>query len=220
MSETESQPTSLVDSKSGATDTQKTTDDNFEPQLTAAEYAEKWRKAGQEAAKNRKKAAELAGVVEELKTRLQEFESVVQTKGDTESQLKREREMRERIEKEKKQLEAQFAFKAVSSEFERAAIQRGCVDPKALTTLAKNSGLFDELMIEDDFSVQGDSLKLAMERAEKEYQYLFSKRAPTFRDGVPNSSTQAINNAKPDFTKMKSAEEIIAWARANANKLS
>lgn len=213
-----SQPTQ-VEAKPGTTESQ-TSEETFEPKLSAAEYAEKWRRAGQEAAKYRKKAAELSSTLEEMKARLQEFEQTVQTKGDAEAQLKREREMRERLEREKKQLEAQFALKAVSSEFERAAIQRGCVDPRALTTLAKGTGLFDELMIEEDLSVHPDSLKLAMERAEKEFHYLFTKKAPAFRDGVPQSSTQTMNSAKPEFVKMKSSDEIIAWARANASKIT
>ena len=88
-----------------------------------------------------------------------------------------------------------------------------CVDPRALIKLASTDGLIEELMVDDDLTVAPESLKAAMEKAEKQYNYLFSKTAPKFRDGTPSTNTTEIK--KPDYAKFKSADEIIAWSRSN-----
>lgn len=220
VEDTQSQPTPVADSKPGTDESTNVNAESFEPQKSAEEYAKLWRQAGQEAKKTRQALAQVKKELEDEKRRVESVEAeTMKAKGDHESAWKKEKMMREAIETEYKSFKAKSAFQAVSSQFEREAMKRGCVDPKALTTLASAHGVLEDLMVDDDLSVSPDSLKTAIERAEKDWTYLFSKRAPQFRDGVPATSS-TVTNKQPEYSKMKSADEIIAWARANQNKLS
>lgn len=204
-----------VESKPGTTESENTTE-NFKPQLTAEEYAEKWRQSSAEAKKYRQNFSSLKSEVERMKQLLEEKESQeLKTKGEWEAVAKKEKMAREQAEAQYKQATAKWTFREVSSQLEREAIKKGCVDPRALIKLASTDGLIEDLMVDDDLTVAPESLKAAMEKAEKQYNYLFSKTAPKFRDGTPSTNTTEIK--KPDYTKFKSADEIIAWSRSNKN---
>lgn len=203
-----------VESKPGTTESETTTE--FKPQLTAEEYAEKWRQASAEAKKFRQSFSSLKGEMDGLKAKLEEKESQELTKkGEWESVAKKEKMAREAIETQYKKDQAKWTFIQVSSQLEKEAIKRGCVDPRALVKLASTDGLIEELMVDEDLTVAPDSLKTTIEKAEKQYNYLFSKQAPKFRDGTPSTNTTEIK--KPDYAKFKSADEIIAWSRSNKN---
>ena len=107
---------------------------------------------------------------------------------------------------------ANFAFKTVTSQFAAEAAKLGCAKPDDLLKLATADGLINDLDVsESDFSVQPDSLKAAVERAQKSYGYLFAKPTPAVRDGVPNQNKQKPVQ-KPDLSSMK-MEDLIKLAK-------
>jgi hypothetical protein len=112
---------------------------------------------------------------------------------------------------QRKKDRAAYAYQTVTSQFAAEAAKAGCTRVEDLIKLAAADGLISELQAsEDDFSVTQDSLKSALEKAQKQYSYLYARSTPGVRDGVPN--TKQSQAATKDLTG-KSVDELIAMAR-------
>ena len=105
---------------------------------------------------------------------------------------------------------AKFAFSTVSQQFSEEAAKLGCQNTRHLVKLAMGEGLLGELDTDDDFNVSQDSLKAAVEKAQKEFHYLFGKQVPSVNDltpGKPDTKAKGV-----DFSKM-SVKELEQYAK-------
>lgn len=142
--------------------------------------------------KKRKLAAQaLQAERDELAKRIQEIEN---------SKLDEQGKFKDLYEKTAKELQAardaeknaklSYAKKVITSQFSQAAIQAGCQNTEHLVKFASTLGILEELDVDNEsFEVSQDSLKAALEKAQKELPYLFTRTAPVVKDGVPSSRT-------------------------------
>jgi chromosome segregation ATPase len=116
----------------------------------------------------------------------------------------------------RKRDKAAFAYKTVTSQFAAEAAKAGCTRVDDLIKLASADGIISELEVsEEDFSVVPDSLKGALERAQKAYPYLYSRQTPAVRDGVPNGQKNT-SASKQDLSHMK-VEDLVKLAKTLPN---
>jgi hypothetical protein len=97
-----------------------------------------------------------------------------------------------------------FAMKTVKAQFSDAARAMGCEKPHLALKLAN---LADVSVSTDDFSVDADSIKAALEAVKDEAPELFRKNVPAPRDGTP--STSAIRGSG-SVTAESSLDELKA----------
>ena len=184
---------------------------------SADEYAQKLVEVSAENKKFRQKASKLA----EERDALQK-----QIEGLREQQLKEQGQYKQMYEEMKSKYDAQdsqlkkdraaFAYKTVTSQFAAEAAKAGCTKVDDLIKLATADGIISELEVsQEDYSVTPDSLKAGLERAQKQYSYLYGKPTPVVRDGVPTSNKKQSATG-PDLAKMK-VEELVALAKTLPN---
>jgi chromosome segregation ATPase len=123
----------------------------------------------------------------------------------TKSELEAERDARKR----EKQA---YAYKVVSSQLEAEAAKTGCLNPQAFVKVAKADGLINDLEVNDEFEVDPNSLKSTMEKAQKEYSFLFGKPTPSVRDGVPSGNQQIKPLQKSDLAN-QSMDKLLEMAK-------
>lgn len=76
-----------------------------------------------------------------------------------------------------------FASVQVTSQFEAEALKAGCTRTDALLKLVDINSLVES--VDENLRVDPGSLKVEIERCKKEYDFLFAKQAPGFRDTPP-----------------------------------
>ena len=79
-----------------------------------------------------------------------------------------------------------FAFKSVDQQVADAAREMGCTKPEMVKKLADLSSV----TVNDDFSVDRDALKLALEKVREDLPELFKKTPAAPRDGAPATKVQ------------------------------
>lgn len=169
--------------QSGQAGSQSATEDNLnlEANRSAEEYAARLKETAQEAKKYRQTNAELKAKLEQLeKERLE-------SQGKFQEIAQKEKERAEKLEKDLQQTRAMFAMRSVTSQIESEAARLGCVDTNALIKLLD----LNELEVDDEFKVDGQSLKAVLDRATKEKSYLFQKQATQPKDLPPTPGNAA-----------------------------
>lgn len=112
---------------------------------------------------------------------------------------------------------AKFAFKSVKEQTSRKAAEMGCIDPDLLLKAMDLDALKVDVVDEDTFSVDLETLTGQLEQVRKTKPYLFKQAGPQIKDGVPSKGE--FNKASvADFTKMSTAE-IIEYAKKNPDKI-
>lgn len=191
---------------------------DVEVNRSAEEYALKLKEVSAENKKFRTRFSSLESTIEELKSQLTTKEhQELEQKGKWEEAYKKLATEHDGFKKTVQKKEAEWTFKEVSNQLEREAAKQGCVDTRALIKLASADGILDDLVVNDDLTVSQDSLKASLERASKQYSYLFSKSAPKFKDGVPGVTD--ISAKKIDFNKM-SMKELMEFANKHKDQLA
>jgi membrane-associated HD superfamily phosphohydrolase len=110
---------------------------------------------------------------------------------------------------------AAYAFKTVTSQFAAEAAKSGCARVDDLIKLASADGIISDLEVsEEDYSVTPESLKSALEKAQKAYPYLYARSTPTVRDGVPTNKPAPAN--KTDLSNMK-VDDLVKLAKTLPN---
>lgn len=122
---------------------------------------------------------------------------------------------------EKKKVEDQFlnvignfAQKTVESALEAEAAKHGCVDV-GLLKKAVDLGEID--VNKEDFSVDQEGLKKAIQAAQAKHPYLFKKAGPQFADATPgnkNKPGEQFTAAKLKDLKGKQLQELLAMKLA------
>lgn len=105
------------------------------------------------------------------------------------------------LEEQYKQATQSFALKSVNAQVLDAARAMGCEKPEVVMKLADLSSV----TVNDDFSVDNDALKMALEKVKEEVPVLFKKVAAAPRDGVPNAG-----DTKPKLPGDMSIAELKA----------
>lgn len=78
-----------------------------------------------------------------------------------------------------------FAYDKVSSQFEAEALKAGCARTDALLKLVDVNSLVES--VDENLRIDKSLLKAEIERCKKEFDFLFAKQAPNFRDTPPPS---------------------------------
>lgn len=114
------------------------------------------------------------------------------------------KQIRERDERLKSVTQT-FAFKSVDQQVADAAREMGCTKPEMVKKLADLSNV----TVNDDFSVDRDALKLALEKVKEDLPELFRKNPSAPRDGTPTQ----INTGPVEFGKMSIKELQEAYKK-------
>lgn len=176
------------------------------------EYAKRVQELAAENKRRKESERALKAQLDDISKKLQEKETKeVEEQGKWKDAYEKIKAELESTKTQAKQKESTFAFKTVSGQFAAEAAKAGCLNPTALTKLATAEGLLNDLEISDEFEVSQESLKAAIEKAQKEHHYLFGKTTPAVRDGVPGGKTKSAL-ASTDLTKM-SVDELKALAK-------
>ena len=110
------------------------------------------------------------------------------------------KQIRERDEKLKTVTQT-FAFKTVDQQVLDAARDMGCTKPEMIKKLADLSGV----TVSDDFSVDRDALKLALEKVKEDLPELFKKTPSAPRDGTPAAIMQTNEVGKMSIKELQDA---------------
>lgn len=103
------------------------------------------------------------------------------------------------LEDQYKQATQTFALKSVNSQVLDAARAMGCEKPEVIMKLADLSSV----TVNDDFSVDTEALKSALEKVREDVPALFKKAAAAPRDGVPSTG-----DLKPKLPNQMSIAEL------------
>lgn len=157
-----------------------------------------------------RKNRELLGKLRAEKEKRKQFEdrlsAIEQEKLESEGKYvdayKKTKEQLERIEKEKKDLQNGFRFRAIDSAITNKALGAGCKKPKAILRLLEKD---DKALIEvdDNYNVDESTLSPIMDRMKEEYPELFEKTSTAVKDVAP---TREI---APQKGKEQTEEEIL-----------
>jgi hypothetical protein len=82
------------------------------------------------------------------------------------------------LEMNHKKMVGTYAYNSVTNSLKTEALKHGCIDTEALVKLIDVSAL----EVSEDFNVDQENLKTAVEDLKKQKPYLFSKEAPKFVD--------------------------------------
>jgi len=110
------------------------------------------------------------------------------------------KQIRERDEKLKTVTQT-FAFKTVDQQVVDAARDMGCTKPEMIKKLADLSGV----TVSDDFSVDRDALKLALDKVKEDLPELFKKTPSAPRDGTPAAIMQTNEVGKMSIKELQDA---------------
>lgn len=99
-----------------------------------------------------------------------------------------------------------FAYKSVDQQVADAAREMGCTKPEMVKKLADLSSV----TVNDDFSVDRDALKLALEKVREDLPELFKKVPAAPRDGAPATKVQTPT----EIGKMSIKELQEAYTKA------
>lgn len=179
----------------------------------AEEYAKKLVDVSAENKKFRQKNSQLAKELEDREKRLKSLEEEkLKEQGQWQKMYETEKSERTKLEDQAKRDRANFAFKSVTSALAAEAAKAGCAKVDDLIKLATADGIISELEVSnEDFSITPESLKAALEKAQKAYPYLYAKSTPKVNDGIPNG--KGPNSAvRKDLTTMK-MEDLINMAK-------
>jgi hypothetical protein len=179
---------------------------------SAEEYAKDLVAVSAESKRYRQKASALNQELEDARKRLSELEEgKLREQGEYRKMYEDLKSKFDQESEQRKRDRAAFAYKTVTSQFMAEAAKMGCVKPDDLIKLASSDGLISDLEVsEEDFSVSQESLKAALDTAQKRYAYLYTKSTPNIRDGVPQTKTG--QTSAQDFSKMK-MEDLLALAQ-------
>lgn len=172
------------------TDTNDTQTDESNLELRLKQTSQEAKKYRQKNADLNKRLAELEN--EKLKAAGQWEDAYQKTKSERDSLLK-----------EKETIQAKYAFKVVSGQIAQVATELQCVDPSALVKLMSNDGMLDELQVDDDFNVDKSSVKQLLDRAKKQFPYMWGKTAPNIKDATPKTT-----DTKQDISTLTLDEQI------------
>lgn len=168
---------------------------------TAEELAKRLKEVSLEAKQHRQKNAELKRQLEEKeKAKLQE-----------QGQFKELADIWQRKAEEKEtlanKLKDAFAFKTVADSVALEASKMGCVDPEALINLLP----MNQVPIDENFSVDKESVKAMVEDFKKTKPYFFKSQAPKIIDSHPTKAEEP----RLDLGKMTLAERAALLSQLN-----
>ena len=177
--------------ESGQTDvTESGTTDKTELEVlkSAEEYAAQLVTVSAEAKKRRLENQGLKTQLSDLTNRL---------KGIEDSKLHEQGQFKEAWEKTKKenselqskltQKEEKYKMSVIAAQIATEAVKLGCVDTPSMVQLAYNDGLLKELEIDEDFNVSPESVSAVVDSFRKTRPYMFGKKTPDIKDGLPSS---------------------------------
>jgi len=179
---------------------------------SAEEYAQRLVEVSSENKKFRESNKALKAQMDDMNQRL---------KALTEERMKEQGNYQEAWQKTKQELESErdarkrerqaYAYKVVTSQLEKEAINAGCISSQALIKIATADGLINDLEVNDSFEIDQSSLKAAVEKSQQQYQFLFGKPTPSVRDGVPQTTTTKPAQ-KEDLSKLP-MEKLLDMAK-------
>lgn len=171
-------------------------DEDFEPKLTAKEYAGKWRSASKEAMKYRK----------ELQALRTEKEKSEKAKLKEQGKYK---EMYESLNQEHSNLKSTLQSAARSNAFRNEAIKAGC-QPELVELLEKSANL-SEIELDDKFRVDKDQVAFEVKQLKEKYgNHFFKKSAKPVVDGDPKNPDVKLKSYSERVRAAKTQKELDA----------
>lgn len=98
-----------------------------------------------------------------------------------------------------------FAYKTLSDQFKAEAAKAGCQKLDVLEKLVDLQDLATE--VDDSLNVRPEALRSLIEKSQKEYDFLFAKKAPSFRDAPPSSGAPEGSLTYEAWLKLPVAEQ-------------
>lgn len=134
-----------------------------------------------------------------LKTELSDLTNRLKSIED--SKLEEQGQFKEAWEKTKQELsevkgkltakEEKYKMSVIASQIATEAVKLGCLDTRSMVQLAYNDGLLKDLEIDDDFNVSAESVSAVVDSFRKTRPYMFGKKTPDIKDGVPANGKPA-----------------------------
>ena len=202
MSEASTDKSIQTDDKSVAE-----TQEKIEVNRSAEEYAVKLREVSAENKKYRQKNAETLKRLEDLE------QEKLKESGKWQEAYEKAKNALEETNKKLGATQANFAYRIVSGQVQAKAAELQCVDPAALIDLMSAKGMLEELQVDDAFAVDQSSVKDLMDKAKKQFPYLWGKSAPKVPDANPKAP-----DAKPTLEKMTLHERAKKLAELNQKR--
>lgn len=175
-------------------DQKNTESGDIEVKHTEAELTKRLVEVSAENKKRREAEAKLKRQIDELATKLSAAE---------ETKLQEEGKFKDAYEKTKKDLEVQvkankelkagYAYNVITSKLSAEAAKMGCTKTDHLMKLMQTDKLLGELEVDESFNISEDSAKQVLEKAQKEYNYLFGKTAPQVKDAAPQKPDTKVD---------------------------
>lgn len=201
MSESPAQSGGTADpSQGGGKSETKTEEKPIEVNRTPEEYALSLKKTAEEAKKYRQENSD-------LKKQLEEFQQkTLQEQGNWKDLAEKAQKKNAELAAELKTTKGKFALKTVSDQLSTEALKLGCIDTDALIKLA-DLGALD---VDEDFRVDGESLKSLLAEMQKNKPFLFKKPDPKIQDGLPPA--KGASGGKKEIKDMSVDEKLAALA--------
>jgi hypothetical protein len=95
-----------------------------------------------------------------------------------------------------------FAYNTLSNAISLEATKEGCIDAGALLKLSE----LDQDMVDEDFNVNADRVKELVEKAKKDFSYLFRSNASAAKTGTPKAGEVAKAD---DWKKLPLKEQAM-----------
>lgn len=154
--------------------------------------------------------------LQEAENKLKQMElEQAQASGDKQKQLEIYEKQLSETKGKLKDLQVGYATERITSTVKDAAVRMGCTKPDVFVKLFED---WDSLSPDENFQINSTILEAKMEEMKKDHPYLFQKKAPGFVDSK-NLSTQQQQSGDWKQAAGKTAEELKAWAIANADKI-
>lgn len=104
-----------------------------------------------------------------------------------------------------------FAMKTLADAIEKEALKSGCLNPKSLSRLVDMA----EIDVNEDFDVNQDQLKKAIEKVKTENPFMFAKSAPGYVDVT--KPVVGDTSTKPALDKMSMNDKVKALIELQSN---
>ena len=196
MSEDNSDQSDATSTQSSETENQEENENEFEPKLTAKEYAEKWRAASAEAAKLRKDRAKINAA----------FEAAQKKRLEEQGEWKK---IAETTRAENEALKAEKAAEKRSKAFQKELAKQGCnPDPELFKDLEKLADL-EGIDLDDSSEPNQDQIIFKVKGLKEKYgAHFFKKAAPKIDDGDPTKTKGDKKLSYEEWRKLPYAEKM------------
>lgn len=149
----------------------------------------------------------------EYEARMQKLEEEkLQAEGNKDELLNKYRGQLDEMSKKLETTSKNYAWNTLTGEIKREAMKHGCINPDKLIRVMDDSTL-ESIRVGDDFSIDQESLSMAIESAKKDNDFLFRNPSKPFSPGKP--SNKPIEEKEEDIKKLSIDELKERYKKLN-----